>query len=329
MASSASSFASRLLKSGRNKAARFLRRNQDDREELYDEYHHQNGDHDADSGRSNPAIFVGTEMTEAAAAAGAARTSSRTSTAQSPPPPSDTGLVHYYVCMPAGGLEAVTEEQAELHTRRNELPHDDHGGDGGDDDENGSHTGGASASPSLGSHQTRERNIFAELRHFNRNRSWKKKVLALFIVGVSLLVFYDLLFLGNIRSWIESALDWMTLNPFGAVFSFIAFFVVATLLFVPPAILMFGAGYAFSRTTESFWCGFFTSSTVSFVGCVLGAIAAFLRSRYMMRDLIELFSRRYPIVKALDRALERKGFRVMLLLRLWYVLGWTVRMKLS
>jgi hypothetical protein len=36
----------------------------------------------------------------------------------------------------------------------------------------------------------------------------------------------------------------------------------------------------------------------------------------MMRDLVELFARRYPIVKAADRALARKGYKIMLLLRL-------------
>jgi hypothetical protein len=220
--------------------------------------------------------------------------------------------------MPSGGgLEAVTEEQAGtraavLHQSSSSLQNDAGYGESEEDDVGG----GSRASSSHGG----DRHMIVELLHFARNRNWKKKVLTVFIVGTSLLVFYDLLFLGHIRSWISSALEWMTLNPFGAVFSFILFFVVATLLFVPPAILMFGAGYAFSNVTESLLFGFFASSVVSFVGCVLGAVAAFLRSRYMMRDLIELFSKRYPIVKALDRALERKGFRVMLLLRLWYVL---------
>jgi hypothetical protein len=36
----------------------------------------------------------------------------------------------------------------------------------------------------------------------------------------------------------------------------------------------------------------------------------------MMRDLIYLFCRRYPIVKVADRALKRNGFRIMVLLRL-------------
>jgi hypothetical protein len=36
----------------------------------------------------------------------------------------------------------------------------------------------------------------------------------------------------------------------------------------------------------------------------------------MMRDLVELFAERYPIVKATDRAIQRKGRKIFLLLRL-------------
>ena len=35
-----------------------------------------------------------------------------------------------------------------------------------------------------------------------------------------------------------------------------------------------------------------------------------------MRDLIELFSKRYPLIRAADRAIERKGLKIMFLLRL-------------
>lgn len=53
-----------------------------------------------------------------------------------------------------------------------------------------------------------------------------------------------------------------------------------------------------------------------FLGSVIGAMIAFLRARYLMRDLIYLFAKRYPLVRAADRALKRKGFRIMLLFRL-------------
>ena len=86
-------------------------------------------------------------------------------------------------------------------------------------------------------------------------------------------------------------------------------------LFVPPVILFFGAGYAFAEVC-GFWPGVAAATTVSCIGASLGAMLAFLRSRYMTRDIVELFAQRYPIVKAADRAMQRNGLYVMLLLRL-------------
>lgn len=161
-----------------------------------------------------------------------------------------------------------------------------------------------------------EQHIILELMAFAKNRPWQKKLLTAVIVLTSFYVLFDLIFLGNVQTFINTFLEWMIDHPAGAIFSFIAFFVLATLCFVPPAILMFGAGYAFSDVL-GFGPGVLMGTFVSFVGCCFGAIMAFVRSRYMMRDLVELFSRRYPIVTAMDGAMRRNGFHVMLLLRLW------------
>mmetsp|Transcript_10778 Transcript_10778/g.29737 ORF Transcript_10778/g.29737 Transcript_10778/m.29737 type:complete len:201 (-) Transcript_10778:688-1290(-) len=62
--------------------------------------------------------------------------------------------------------------------------------------------------------------------------------------------------------------------------------------------------------------GIVTATVACFTGCFIGALLSFFRARYMMRDLIYLFSKRYPLVRAADKALKRNGFRIMLLLRL-------------
>lgn len=58
------------------------------------------------------------------------------------------------------------------------------------------------------------------------------------------------------------------------------------------------------------------SRTHCSVVVVIGAVIAFFRARYMMRDLVKLFAKRYTIIRATDKAIKRHGFRVMLLLRL-------------
>lgn len=172
---------------------------------------------------------------------------------------------------------------------------------------------------SLQIEEEQELPFFCELLRFAKNRNWKKKLLTAFVVISSAAILIDLIFFTHVRAAIVAALEWMTQNPFGAVFSVVGFIIVATLLFVPPALLIFASGYAFADITGDFWLGVLTSAVISYIGCCLGAIAAFLRSRYMMRELTELFAKRFPIVKALDSAFTDNGFKVMLLLRLWYV----------
>mmetsp|Transcript_12159 Transcript_12159/g.23324 ORF Transcript_12159/g.23324 Transcript_12159/m.23324 type:complete len:304 (-) Transcript_12159:70-981(-) len=128
-------------------------------------------------------------------------------------------------------------------------------------------------------------------------------------------VLTDVIFFGNVVSLVNNFLEWMTKHTVWAVVTCIFFFAAATLVFVPHAILTCGAGWAFSNVL-GFGFGLIIALFVSFMGSALGAVLSFIRSRYMMRDLVELFASRFPIVRAVDRALERKGFKIMLLLRL-------------
>lgn len=125
----------------------------------------------------------------------------------------------------------------------------------------------------------------------------------------SVYVLTDIMFLGNVVPLVNDFLEWMTQNTVWAVIACILFFAAATLVFVPHAILTCGAGWAFSNVL-GFGFGLIVALFVSFMGSALGAILSFIRSRYMMRDLVELFAARFPIVRAVDRALERKGFKV-------------------
>jgi uncharacterized membrane protein YdjX (TVP38/TMEM64 family) len=157
--------------------------------------------------------------------------------------------------------------------------------------------------------------LFWELMDFNRRRNWKKKVLAASMVVCTAFVVVDLLFLGNIKDVIHKFAAWMSLHIFPGTLLFIGLLTCCTLIMIPPTILMFVCGYVYAEA-----CGLITgipaAILVSFAGCAIGAILAFLRARYMMRDLFQLFSKRYKIIGAVDRAIKHHGFRVMVLLRL-------------
>jgi len=160
-----------------------------------------------------------------------------------------------------------------------------------------------------------ESHFFWEFLEFAKNRCWKKKILSAVIALTSLYILVDLIFLGNVQRFINNFLGWMTNHPALAVFAFILFLILASLLFIPPVVLIFGAGFAFADL-----CGFWTGSLVAillcFFGLCIGSTLSFLRSRYMMQDLVKLFAERYPIVKAANTAMKTQGFKIMFLMRL-------------
>jgi uncharacterized membrane protein YdjX (TVP38/TMEM64 family) len=157
--------------------------------------------------------------------------------------------------------------------------------------------------------------LFWELLDYTRNKHWKKKLLTAFMVSSSIVVFTDLLFLGNIVRWIHQYAEWMSLHIFFGTFFFIILLALCTLVMIPPAILTFACGFVFSDIF-GLPMGVTAATLASFQGCAIGATIAFWRARYMMRDLVTLFAKRYKIVRAADRAIARHGFRVMVLLRL-------------
>jgi uncharacterized membrane protein YdjX (TVP38/TMEM64 family) len=86
-----------------------------------------------------------------------------------------------------------------------------------------------------------------------------------------------------------------------------AVYVLACVLFVPGSILTIGAGFVFGVVVGTI--------TVS-VSSVLGASAAVLLGRSLVRDLIQERVARNPRFQALDAAVERQGFLIVLLCRL-------------
>jgi uncharacterized membrane protein YdjX (TVP38/TMEM64 family) len=161
--------------------------------------------------------------------------------------------------------------------------------------------------------------LFADLVEYSKAKTWKKKILTVLLCIVSMVVFYDLLFGRNdyIVTWLHAFIVWMTTHHAAAVFAFVGIFVLSTLAFVPPTLLVFGAGYAFTMAMDNVLAGVTAAAISCFLGSCIGAIIAFLRSRYMMRDLVQLFANRYPLIRAIDQALKTShGFWVMFLLRL-------------
>jgi len=101
-------------------------------------------------------------------------------------------------------------------------------------------------------------------------------------------------------AWIEG------LGLVGGI-AFMGLYILATIAFVPGAALTLGAGVIF---------GVVLGSIYVFVGATIGAVLAFLVGRYLARDWVSRKLARSPKFAAIDAAVAKAGFKIVLLTRL-------------
>jgi uncharacterized membrane protein YdjX (TVP38/TMEM64 family) len=106
---------------------------------------------------------------------------------------------------------------------------------------------------------------------------------------------------------LRDSLLWIRGLGVWAPIAFIAIYVVACVLAVPASILTLGGGFLF---------GFVWGTVYVITGAVLGAVAAFLAGRYLARNWVAKKIEGHEKFKAIDEALGREGWRIVLLTRL-------------
>jgi len=146
---------------------------------------------------------------------------------------------------------------------------------------------------------------------------YKKIILGLVIVAVIAIIIVDSLTSKRIQSAFQSFLEWTADNIVVGFFAFIAVYAIATVLFIPGSILTLGSGFIFGNAVGNLGLGVVIASGAVFIGASSGAVGSFLVGRYLVRNWVgRVLVQKYPLIRALDGALERKGFRIFLLLRL-------------
>lgn len=129
----------------------------------------------------------------------------------------------------------------------------------------------------------------------------------LFTATPALAVSFDDVKQFNPQELLQNALQWIeNLGPKGAI-AFILIYIVATVAFLPGTILTVGAGVIF---------GVVLGSIYVFIGATLGATAAFLVGRYLARGWISKKIESNDNFNAIDRAVGKEGFKIVLLTRL-------------
>jgi uncharacterized membrane protein YdjX (TVP38/TMEM64 family) len=111
----------------------------------------------------------------------------------------------------------------------------------------------------------------------------------------------------NPQDLLRHALQWIeSLGIVGGI-AFIAIYIAATVAFLPGSILTLGAGVVF---------GVFLGAVYVFIGATIGAIAAFLVGRYLARGWISKKIVGNQKFAAIDKAVAKEGFKIVLLTRL-------------
>ncbi len=135
-------------------------------------------------------------------------------------------------------------------------------------------------------------------------RGWWRLVIMLVVIA-GLIVAVNVL---PVKKYLDSLLEWVEgLDIMWGAVILAATYVVACVLFLPGSILTLGAGFMFGVVTGTI--------AVSF-GSVLGASAAFWIGRTVARDWIGAKVSGNAKFAAIDDAVGRQGFKMVLLTRL-------------
>lgn len=111
----------------------------------------------------------------------------------------------------------------------------------------------------------------------------------------------------NPQNLLRNSLEWVKgLGIWGGV-AFMGIYILATIAFLPASLLTLAAGVVF---------GVVWGSVYVFLGATLGAIAAFLVGRYLVRGWVSQKIANNPKFAAIDKAVAEEGFKIVLLTRL-------------
>jgi uncharacterized membrane protein YdjX (TVP38/TMEM64 family) len=110
-----------------------------------------------------------------------------------------------------------------------------------------------------------------------------------------------------VNLWLHRFLSWVRgRGPLGMIVYGFAY-IVGTVLLVPGTLLTVGSGFLY---------GTIIGTLIVSPASVLGATIAFLLGRSFARDWIAKKVSKYPKFEAIDRAIAKNGFKIVLLMRL-------------
>jgi uncharacterized membrane protein YdjX (TVP38/TMEM64 family) len=118
----------------------------------------------------------------------------------------------------------------------------------------------------------------------------------------------------------EHFLRWVAVHPAEGLIWILLFMCVSVVCMIPIGTpLTLGCGYIY-KGAYGWQLGVLIATAVSMIGSALGAVICFLLGRYLMRDTVKKWIRKYPIFDAIDIAAAEHGLRIMAMLYLTPIL---------
>jgi uncharacterized membrane protein YdjX (TVP38/TMEM64 family) len=135
----------------------------------------------------------------------------------------------------------------------------------------------------------------------------KKQTLKFLFAAIVCAAVMTGLLLLPVKQYLAHVLEWtQALGSWGPVFLAL-FYIVACVFLLPGSVLTLGAGFLF---------GVPVGLLSAWIGATLGACVAFLVGRTLARDWVSKKVAGNPKFAAIDEAVGKEGFKIVLLLRL-------------
>lgn len=132
-----------------------------------------------------------------------------------------------------------------------------------------------------------------------------KKIVAMTMASIMGFLFWDTFLTPSDKRWLqpdasEKFLEWVQLHPYWGLGAFLIAIASCVVFMIPIGTpLTLGAGYIY-KGVYGWGLGIFVGTVVSVLGSALGAVMCFLLGRYLMRERVRKWIRKYPLFDAID-----------------------------
>lgn len=138
-----------------------------------------------------------------------------------------------------------------------------------------------------------------------------KKVISFGMFFILFLIVWDAIFTAPEKRWLQpdfsdSLMKWVQVHPMGGWVVLVLTLAIAVIFMIPIGTpITLGCGYIY-KGLYGWKLGVFIATIVSMGGSALGAVTCFLLGRYLMRDQVRLWIKKYPIFDAIDIGKQHK-----------------------